>query len=387
MGSRDPSGSPQPPLIVHVIHHLHMGGMENTLVNLINHNPPGQFRHRIICVEDYDDFRQRIQGDQVEVVALHRSRIGAAALRRRLYTLFRQWRPAIVHSRNMSGLDALLPAFLARVPVRIHSEHGWDVDNLDGSKWKPALLRRLHSPLVSRYITVSNDLSQFLQTRIGVSSKRIQQIYNGVDTERFRPRQLGEARQLPQGFARNDSLCVCTVGRAQAVKDQQCLVQAVHFLLTKRPELRSRLRLVILGQGPQWDALRLLVDELKLSGLSWLPGASDEVPALMRSMDLFVLPSLNEGVSNTILEALASGLPVLATAVGGNSELITAGVNGDLFAARDYKMLARQIAARADDPMLVRRQSQAARATAVTCFSLEKMLLQYYGVYSALAKG
>ena len=373
-----------PPLIVHVIHHLVVGGMENTLVNLINHIPRDRFRHAVVCIEDHSDFRLRIAREDVEVVALHRSRIGAQGVRREIYRLCRRWRPAIVHSRNQSGLDALLPAWLARVPVRVHSEHGWDVDNLDGSKWKPALLRRLHRPLVDRYVTVSMDLARFLERRVGVKPSRITQIYNGVDTQRFRPRGHVEPTGMPPGFDAPTVVRIGTVGRIQAVKDQATLVRAVATLVGHRPDLRARTRLLVIGAGPLLAALRELVEGLGLSDLAWLPGASDRVPDLMRMLDLFVLPSLNEGISNTILEAMASGLPVLASRVGGNPELVANGVAGGLFEAGDVSGLAALLERYLDDSELRCSQSRAAREWAEGRFSMGAMVERYCELYEQL---
>jgi sugar transferase (PEP-CTERM/EpsH1 system associated) len=376
----------EPPLIVHVIHHLVVGGMENTLVNLINHIPRERFRHAVVCIEDHSDFRLRIVREDVEVVALHRSRIGQQAVRKEIYRLCRRWRPGIVHSRNTSGLDALLPAWLARVPVRVHSEHGWDVDNLDGSKWKPALLRRLHRPLVDRYVTVSMDLAQFLERRVGVKPSRITQIYNGVDTQRFRPRGDAELTGMPAGFDAPTVVRIGTVGRIQAVKDQATLVRAVATLVGRRPDLRAHTRLLVIGDGPLLATLRRLVESLGLSDLAWLPGASDRVPDLMRMLDLFVLPSLNEGVSNTILEAMASGVPVLASRVGGNPELLANGAAGSLFEAGDVSGLAAMLERYLDDPDLRCTQSRAAREWAEARFSMGAMVERYCDVYDRLCQ-
>ena len=373
----------QPPLIVHVIHHLVIGGMENGLVNLINGLPAEAFRHAIVCIEEDSDFRDRLQRPDVEVIPLHRSKIGVMQLRRKLYQTFKSRQPAIVHSRNMSGLDAILPARLAGVPVRIHGEHGWDVNDLQGNHWKPALLRRLHAPLVSHYITVSEHLKTYLQQRIGVAAERITPIVNGVDTDHFQP--ASSAPDLfPTGFLPEQALIIGTVGRLQPVKDQATLVRAFAALRASSPQLHERLRLVMVGDGPMRAQLQALIDELQLTDSTWLPGARDDVPELLQAMDIFVLPSLAEGISNTILEAMATGLPVLASQVGGNPELVLHGQTGALFAPGDVLALADLIKNYTNDPALLAQHADRARAIAVSEYSLETMVTRYQQVYESL---
>jgi sugar transferase (PEP-CTERM/EpsH1 system associated) len=373
-----------PPLVLHVIHHLVVGGMENGVVNLINHLPVKRFRHAIVCIEDFSDFRQRIERPDVEVFALRRSRIGASGVRREIYRLCRRLRPTLVHTRNQSGLDALLPARLAGVGSSVHSEHGWDVDNLDGRRWKPRLLRRVHSPLVDEYITVSKDLRRFLIERVGIAPRRIAQIYNGVDVERFVPASSAPVARLPESFEGPDKVRIGSVGRIQPVKDHATLLQALAMVIARRPELRASARLVLIGEGPLREAIRDQARTLGIADIAWLPGASNCVPELLRALDVFVLPSLNEGVSNTLLEAMASGLPVLASAVGGNVELVDDRVNGRLFGARDAPALAARLEEYLDDPALRREQGAAAREAAVRRFSLATMVDGYGAVYRRL---
>jgi sugar transferase (PEP-CTERM/EpsH1 system associated) len=369
------------PLIVHVIHHLLVGGLENGLVNLVNHLPTEAFRHAILCVEDFSDFRQRIVRADVEVVALHRSRVGAAGVRSEIFRLCRRWRPALVHSRNLSGLDALLPARLAGVRRSIHSEHGWDVGDLDGRRWKPTLLRRLHSPLVDQYITVSKDLRRFLVERIGIAPGRITQIYNGVDTQRFVPASTRPITALPTGFATEGIVRIGSVGRIQAIKDYATLLRALAALLDRRPDLRRVARLVVIGDGPLLETLRSLASELGIADIAWFPGASKDVPQMLQALDVFVLPSLNEGISNTILEAMATGLPVVASAVGGNVELVDDHVTGRLFIAGDVSSLSARLENYLDDRALRRRHGDAARLAAQRDFSLSAMVERYRVVY------
>jgi sugar transferase (PEP-CTERM/EpsH1 system associated) len=375
----------QRPLILHVLHHLVIGGMENGLVNLINHLPADRYRHMVACIEDYSDFRNRIQRADVDVLALRRSVVGAQGVRRAIFGLCRRVRPALVHTRALSGLDALLPARLAGVRHTVHSEHGWDVDNLNGQQWKPALLRRLHRPLVSHFITVSKDIEQFLVRRIGVPAARITQIYNGVDTQRFvpvRPRPVPAG--MPPGFLGPQTVCFGTVGRLQPVKDQATLLRAFAHMLAEQPALRATARLVVVGDGPLHAALHALQAQLGLGDVAWLPGSSSQVPSFLQMFDAFVLPSLNEGISNTILEAMACGLPVLASRVGGNVELVQDGVGGAHFAAGDVAGLAGLMRRYAEQNGMRQEQGLAARHAAEARFSLDSMVDAYDGVYRKL---
>jgi sugar transferase (PEP-CTERM/EpsH1 system associated) len=281
----------------------------------------------------------------------------------------------------MSGLDALLPALFAGVRHRIHGEHGWDVGDLDGKARKPALLRRLHAPLVSRYVAVSKHIERYLVESIGVAPARVTQIYNGVDTERFVPFAHGRRDGLPPGFAGDDSFVIGTVGRLQPVKDQATLLRAFAALVQRSAEAAQRSRLVLLGDGPLRAELESLVAALGIRSRVWMPGAVDNVPEIMRTFDVFVLPSLQEGISNTILEAMASGLPVVSTAVGGNVELVEDGRTGRFFTPRDVSSLATLLERYSAHPEELRGHSDAARSRALEHFSLPVMVARYQQVY------
>src|SRR5439155_9019114 len=207
-----------PPLIAHVIYGLKTGGLENGLVNLINHMSAERYRHAIICLTDYSDFRLRIRRSDVECYALHKRPGKAPGMYMKAWRLLRRLRPQIVHTRNLSTLDVQVSAMLARVPARIHGEHGRDIDDLDGSNVKFQRIRRLIRPLVHRYIALSQDLERYLVEKIGVAPQRIVQIYNGVDTSSFRPAHLGRVPLPIPGFSEPGTFVIGTVGRMQAVK-------------------------------------------------------------------------------------------------------------------------------------------------------------------------
>src|SRR6266481_5350266 len=173
----------RPPLIAHVIYGLKVGGVENGLVNLINHMPVERYRHAIVCITDYSDFRLRIRRSDVECYALHKPPGKVPGFYVKVWRLLRRLRPQIVHTRNLTTLATQVPAMLAGVPVRIHGEHGRDMVDLDGSNVRYQRVRRLMRPFVHQYIALSRDLEGYLGDRIGVPPERLAQIYNGVDTE------------------------------------------------------------------------------------------------------------------------------------------------------------------------------------------------------------
>jgi len=382
-GHAEQQSMSSPPLIVHVIHHLRMGGLENGVVNLINRIPADRYRHCVLCIEDYSDFRDRIRRPDVEVLAMRRSTLSTVQLYRQIHAILAARRPAILHSRNLSGLDALLPAVAARVPCRVHSEHGWDVGDLNGTRLRPRLLRRLHSPLVNRYVTVSKDLERYLTSAVGIAPSRITQIYNGVDTTRFAPAVEKPAGVLPAHFYGADNVIVGTVGRLHDVKDQVTLVRAVGLLVRQSPGLRDRLRLAIVGEGAMRSVLEACANEEAVTDILWLPGARNDTHRAYQSFDVFALPSLNEGISNTLLEAMGSGLPIVATAVGGNVELVEDRVNGRLIPPLNPQALATELGAYVQDKPLRLRHGAASRERALALFSVETMVASYLRLYDA----
>lgn len=358
------------PLIVHVIHRLHTGGLENGLVNLINTMSEDEFDHAIVCMTDYTNFARRIKKDNVAIYAMNKKQGKDYLVYYRLWRLFRELRPTIVHTRNIATLEAQFAALLAGVKIRIHGEHGRTMDDLDGKNKKYVFLRRLLSPIVTRYIALSDDIANWLRLTVGVSQERISHIYNGVDVGRF---------HSAQGGSQRNKVVFATVGRLQQEKDQITLLKAFGLLMKKLPT--KEIELVIVGEGPLRIELQKIIDRESLADAVRLLGDRDDVPDLMRSFDVFVLPSLAEGISNTILEAMATGLPVLATRVGGNPELVVAGETGDLVEPAEPEQMAGKMMQYIKDRHLIRQHGEAARTRVNAMFSLEKMTANYTELY------
>ena len=368
------------------MHRFDVGGLENGVVNLINHMPTDAYRHAILALTEITDFRKRIKRDDVQFIALKKPPGHLYALYPRLFRLFRELRPAIVHSRNLAALEVTVPAWAAGVPVRIHGEHGRDVGDLDGNNRKYQWVRRLYNPFVSHFIALSRDLESYLVERVGVPPHKVAQVYNGVDAVTFH---LGDGLPSIEGcpFRRPEHWLAGTVGRMQTVKDQPLLARAFIRALELDPALKGRLRLIMVGDGPLRAEAQRLLDQAGVADLAWLPGERHDVPDILRGFDCFVLPSLAEGISNTILEAMASGLPVIATRVGGNPELVIEGKTGQLVPTGDPEAMAAALIAYARNPEQARAVGQAGRAEIERRFSMEAMVAAYQGLYDRLLFG
>jgi len=374
----------QRPLVTHVVFSFNTGGLENGIVNLINHLPADVFRHEILALTRCSpEFSARIARDDVRFIEMNKGPGHAFGLYPALYRHFKEHRPAIVHTRNLAALEALVPARAAGVPVRIHGEHGWDVADPDGKKVRNRIVRRLFRPFVSHYIALSEHIAAYLSDGVGVPSQRISRICNGVDVARFHPAQ--SRREMLEGSPFNESRLrvIGTVGRLQAVKDQMGLIRAFAGMLAGNPASLGHLRLMIFGDGPLREELASEVRKLGLADKVWLAGERADVPEVMRAMDVFVLPSLAEGISNTILEAMASGLPVIASRVGGSPELVVPQLTGALVPPNDVGALTQALHDYALNTEMAAKHGRAGRERAEALFSIEHMVSQYAGLYQS----
>lgn len=366
--------------IVHVIYALRIGGLENGLVNLINRLPADRYRHTIICLTDYDDFSQRIERDGVAIHSLHKRDGNDFGIFIKLYRLFRKLRPDIVHTRNLATIEAQIPAQLAGVPLRIHGEHGRDRSDPDGLVKKYQWLRRGCALFIHRFVALSSELHLYLVERVGIAPERIERICNGVDTQSFVP--AAKPLDLLPSNLNADSLIIGYVGRMDSVKDPLNLVQA--FIALHQEKELSNVRLVMLGDGVERAAAMALLEKHGLSQFAWLPGSRSDVKELMRCFDVYVLPSIAEGISNTLLEAMATGLPTVATRVGGNAELVREGETAFLVDRQDSAQLVKAICRYVENESIRDRHAQAARERAVREFSLDAMVSKYHALYQSL---
>jgi sugar transferase (PEP-CTERM/EpsH1 system associated) len=360
-------------LIAHIVFRFDYGGLENGVVNVINGLSDGPLVHTVIALTEATEFSNRLRtGVAVHSIGKKPGKDFGAYVR--LYRLLRDLKPDIVHTRNMGTMDCLLVAFIAGVPIRIHGEHGWDIFDPDGKNPKYRFMRRFLQRFAQQIVTVSDDLRTWLINVVGVKASKVQHICNGVDTETFQPAQAKNNRST-------DSVRIGSVTRFSAIKDPLNLVEAFIALRKGDAVCNASFDLAMIGDGELHGAAVQKLQDAGLEAEAWLPGSRDDIPDQLRDMDIFVLGSLREGISNTVLEAMSSGLPVIASNTGGNPELIEDGKTGALVTPGDRQALADAIAAYVADPDRRIRHGRAARERVLSLFSIRTMVSAYELLY------
>lgn len=355
-------------------------------MNLVNRLEPTRFHHTIVCLTRAGSFASRITNQDVAVVEVGASGESFRFPLLKLARLFREIGPDVVHTRGWGAVDAVFAARLARIGSIIHGEHGREWTDTRGSNWKRNQIRQGIGRLVKWYVVVSDFFRPWLTGQCGVRAGKIIYIPNGVDTERFSPfedavaarpscssrRAMREQLGLPA-----DGPLIGSVGRLDPVKDVPTLLKSFASVLSEFPAAR----LAVVGDGPMRGELEAAARAFRIDhAVAWL-GRRDDVPALLKSFDLFVQSSLFEGMSNTILEAMASGLPVIASNTGGNGELVADHSNGFLFPVGDVTALTDGLRRYLSDAALRAAHGRESRKRSLAQFDLSMMAEKYAALY------
>ena len=363
--------------IMHVVNNLGRGGLENGLVNLTRHLDPRRFEHVICAIRGLGPSTERLPRDRVQVRALDEAASASRLQLPALVRAIRDVRPDVVHSRNWGAIEAVLAARIARVRGVIHSEHGFEAAASVAEPWRRRGFRRIAYEAADRVLTVSSQLRDLHAARTGFRASRISVIHNGVDCSRFSPDPAIRRTVRNELGIAETALCVGSVGNLLPVKDHNTLLESLAVLDSRRVDWQ----LLLIGEGPERARLQAFVDGRGWQSRVRLLGSSHRVPDLLRAMDVFVLPSLAEGMCNALLEAMATGLPSIVTAVGGNPEVVVDGESGLLWPAGDCQALAVQVERVWEDPGLRARLGQGALRRVRDQFSLESMVQAYEKLY------
>jgi sugar transferase (PEP-CTERM/EpsH1 system associated) len=368
--------------VIHVVNYLRRGGTEFGILKLMEGLGDEHFEHRLCTTRQFDpEFVRAYELEERLSVAAGTSE-GFQFPFFRLRKIFQQLKPHIVHTRNWGALEAIPAARLAGVPVVVHSEHGYEVDNMGGLPLRQRLFRRFAYGMADKVFTVTKELRDYHAKQAWISPERIDVLYNGVDTERFSPHAEIRARVRKEFGIPADRIVLGSVGRMVPIKDYGTLLKAAEHLSQKGVNVH----VLLVGKGPELDALQAQTGQLQwLRGRVSFLGSSDRVPELLNAMDIFILTSLGEGMSNTLLEAMSTALPVVATRVGGNPEVMSEEQAEWLFSSGDTMALAARLERLALNIDSRTRCGDLGRRRVLQLFSLQEMWRRYRDLYAEAA--
>jgi glycosyltransferase involved in cell wall biosynthesis len=358
--------------IAHVLSSFGVGGQERVALDLASWQRRQGQSVLAVSVADgpegplADAFRER----GVEVFNIPKGNGVDVQLPFRLAKLFTQHEVDVVHTHNPHALVYGAPAAGLARAASIHSKHGMNPDTA-----RRLWLRRGVSTLVDAYVAVTPALARAALDSRESSAERLHVVPNGVDLSRFKPDPAArEAVRAELGIPAS-AWIVGTVGRLAPEKNQGLLLRAMMPLLDERRQL------VIVGDGPERDALRALAAESWRSEYCHFVGARGDVERYLAAFDVFALSSVTEGLPLVLLEAMATGVPVVSTAVGGIGDLIEQGETGLLVPSGDEPELRRQLLFLANFPTAALRIGAAGRKAALAKYSLEQMAERYQALY------
>lgn len=366
----------EPVRVLHLVPVLAVGGMEVGVSKLVNGANPARVRAGICSFSPVGDFKGRLD-PSVPLFELSRRAGNDPRLLARLYALFRRERPDIVHTHAWGALcEGYVAARLAGVPRIVHGEHG-----TMETRARNIRVQRFVWNRVNRMLSVSERLADRMAREVGFPREHIHTIRNGVDLDDWAKGNRAAARALLK--AESSDVLVMAVGRLVPVKNHAMLLAAVRHAQA----LGARCRLLIAGDGPLRPELDAQARALGIASIVEFLGTRADLPDLLAACDIFVLSSNSEGMSNTIIEAMAAAKPVIATNVGGNPELVVHGHTGLLVEPRSAAAMADGIRTLVADP--VRREAMGAegRRRAEREFSVRRMLDEYQQMYLDVAEG
>lgn len=375
------------PLIAHVLYRLDTGGMERIVVSLINATRD-RYRHAVIALAGTGALRLEIEDTAEACLSLDKKPGKDWGCYFRLWRALRKLKPDVVQTYNIGALDLAPVVRLAGIHRLVHAEHGRDAADPRGENLKYIRLRRWMAAFIAKYIVVSPDLQHWLEDRVRIRPSKVLYIANGIDPAVFKAtRASAGPRKLLGDLAPTGTLLIGNVARLDKVKDQAGLISAFKLLRETIGEENVDCRLAIAGAGPQQAELQQQIEQLGLNGVVRLLGNRSDVAELLAECDVFVLSSIAEGMPVTLLEAMAAGLPVVATDVGGIASMVQDGVTGTLVPAGDPHALARALGTYLMSENLRRRHGEAGCARVATRFSLGAMVSAYAGLYDGLLAG
>lgn len=350
--------------ICHVSMCLSTGGLERLLVEFARRTDPQKFDLQFVALGKLGTPAEEIRSLGHRVTSLSEtSAAGRLGKFRELAKLFRNEQIDVIHSHNTyAHFYSALAGRYANVPVILNTQHGRGC----GPHWKQRLHFFLANRLAHQVLAVSEDSARICQQQDRWSRPKISALWNGIDLQRF-------AYHGPA----NHSTAI-SVARLSPEKDFGTLIRATALVVREFPDFH----LTLVGDGPERSFLEELTAQLELTRQVTFLGERNDVPALLKQAAMFVSSSSTEGISLTLLEAMAVGLPIVTTAVGGNPEVVQDEVTGYLVPACNPKRLAEAICLHLRQKDTWQAMGELARNRVEQQFNIERMIREYEEIYS-----
>lgn len=365
--------SPQSRLrVCHLITGFDTGGAERVLLQTVQRLDPVRFESLIASLRPPGPLSPTVDRIGVKTFYLGMGRRPGPVTLWRLVRLLRRHRVAIVHSYLYdASIAARLAGRWARVPIILTSTRA-PLEYLPRFAW---WLDRFTSRWCQRVLAVSRHTADVIVRVEGIPSDKVVVVPNGVDLQRFSPRSLGEARAT--WGVEERAFVVGTIGRLSPEKGHRYLLEALAIVKEAVPTLVC----LIAGGGPLRNQLERQVGELGLGGVCRFLGEVPQVETVFAAVDVMVLPSLFEGMPNAVLEAMAMGCPVVATAVGGSTELVGEGETGLLVPPADPMALAGAIVRLASSEALRESMRKRSREVAEARHGIDRTIRSIEQIY------
>lgn len=366
--------------ILHVINTLQIGGAEVQLINLIRNLDGGRFISIVCCIVHSGPLASDLEKLGIKLVVLGQRWKLDPRILLPLYRLIRKEHIHIVHTHMFhAGLWGRIASIITRAPVVIATEHGLN----PWKRYTHIAVNRILSKFTDQITVVSDAGKRIRIERERIESKRITVVNNCVDLALFDGRIHHHDNNVRQEFGiEADEPVIGFVGRLQEVKGINYLVEAVAKVKTVIPKIK----LLIIGDGPLRKELEAHVQRLELSGQVIFAGYRRDIPRVLETLDLFVLPSLREDMPLSLIEAMAMGKAVVATKVGGIPEVAVDGQTGILVSSQNEEALAEAISQILLNRQYLSGMGSAGRRCVEEKFSAEIIVRQIQELYIRLAQ-
>ncbi|MFT7618970.1 MAG: sugar transferase (PEP-CTERM/EpsH1 system associated) [Planctomycetota bacterium] len=359
--------------VAHLVTSFDMGGLQNGIVNLINHGDSSRIQHTVLSIRSETGLQDRLTTGDVRSLELGEGRHTNAY--KIIAKALKDIAPDILHTRNWGTYpDGILAARRAGVKRRIHGFHGRDLSNAQGESLKRRIMGKILTYATDRIITLTPSMKREYIRDYAVNEGQIEVIPNGIDLARMDSFDADET-------CRSSFTVVC-VGRLDTVKNWPLLIRSFARMKTREPTDR----LAIVGDGGEKARIEEVAQEAGLGESLMMLGARSDAPSVMKAGDAYVQPSFYEGMSNTIVEAMACGLAVVATDVGGNGDVAGREGTAKLVESDNIDAMADALDQLKQDKMARLELAAAGKARVIDRFGLQKMVDSYERTYCEMSE-